>query len=107
VVSEDGIGIATPVSGVVYSALPSGSGILVVANGTSTTIAVSSTGDEGRGSDGPGRTTSTGSSDGNDADESEVAYAGAASPGRYGDTEAIGWAGYVIVGRCLIYWVAL
>lgn len=93
---SNGAGSVTTVAGVVYSALPSGSGILVVANGTSTTVSVgdgtsSSTSMNGSGEDGP--------------DESVVAFAGTASPGRYG-MGAIGWAGYmgvlVVVGMCLV-----
>ena len=101
--SENGAGSATTVAGVVYSALPSGSGVLVVANGTSTTIAVSSTGDGG--SDGSGRPTSTDSSDGSDSNESVVPFTGASSPGRY-EGRLIGWAAYlgflVMVGMCLV-----
>ena len=101
--SENGAGSATSVAGVVYSALPSGSGVLVVANGTSTTIAVSSTGDGG--SDGSGRPTSTDSSDGSDSNESVVPFTGASSPGKY-ESRVIGWAGYlgflVMIGICLV-----
>ena len=92
-----GAGGVTTVSGVVYSALPSGSGVLVVANGTSTTIAVSLTGEGG--SDGASRPTSTGSFNPN---ESVVAYAGTSSPRRY-ESGLIGLVGclsfLVIVGN--------
>ena len=100
-----GAGSATTVAGVVYSALPSGSGVLVVVDGTSTTVAVSATGDGG--GDGQSTSTSTGGSSGEDEpEESVVAYAGTASPGRYGMMGAMGWAGYlgvlVVVGMCLV-----
>jgi hypothetical protein len=107
-VSDDdggaGVGSATTVAGVVYSALPSGSGVLVVVDGTSTTVAVSSTGDGG--SDGQSTSTSTGGSSGGDEpEESVVAYAGTASAGRYG-LGVMGWAGYVgvlvMAGMCLV-----
>jgi hypothetical protein len=64
-------GDAVTVSGVVYSALPSGSGILVVADGKSTTIELSSTSGGA-----PGRTTaatSTGGSTSSGAEESKAA----------------------------------
>ena len=98
--SGNGADRATTVAGVVYSAFPSGSGVLVVVDGTlSTTIgvSVSATGD-GSSSTDDGQSTSTsttGSSDANDPDESVVAYAGAAPSGRYSIMGAIGWAGYL------------
>jgi hypothetical protein len=107
--SGNGAGSATTVAGVVYSALPSGSGVLVVVDGTSTTVAVSSTGDGG--GDGQSTSTSTSASIGSSgeeegADESVVAYAGTASAGRYGMMGSIGWTGYVgvlvVVGMCLV-----
>jgi hypothetical protein len=102
---SNGAGSVTTVAGVVYSALPSGSGVLVVANGTSTTVAVGSTGDGDSNGQSTSTSTSTNGSDGNDPDESVVAFAGTASPGRYG-MGAIGWAGYVgvlvVVGMCLV-----
>jgi hypothetical protein len=102
--SGNGAGSATTVAGVVYSALPSGSGVLVVVDGTSTTVAVSSTGDGG--SDGQSTSTSTGGSSGEDEpEESVVAYAGTASAGRYG-LGVMGWASYVgvlvMAGMCLV-----
>jgi hypothetical protein len=104
---DDGVGAgsATTVAGVVYSALPSGSGVLVVVDGTSTTIAVSSSMGVG-GSGGQSTSTSTGGSSGEDEpEESVVAYAGTASPGRY-TMGSIGWTGYVgvlvVVGMCLV-----
>jgi hypothetical protein len=103
--SGNGAGSVTTVAGVVYSALPSGSGVLVVADGTSTTVAVGSTGDGDSNGQSTSTSTSTNGSDGNDPDESVVAFAGTASPGRYG-MGAIGWAGYmgvlVVVGMCLV-----
>jgi hypothetical protein len=111
--SGNGAGRATTVAGVVYSALPSGSGVLVVVDGAlSTTIGVSAsaTGDGGSSTD-DGQSTpisTTGSSDPNDPDESVVAYAGAASSARsHGIMGAIGWAGYlgllVVAGMwCLV-----
>jgi hypothetical protein len=104
VLSGNGAGSATTVAGVVYSALPSGSGVLVVVDGTSTTVAVSSTGDGG--GDGQSTSTSTGGSSGEDEpEESVVAYAGTASAGRYG-LGVMGWAGYVgvlvMAGMCLV-----
>lgn len=99
--NNNGAGVTT-VSGTVYSALPSGSGVLVVADGTSTTIAIGPTGDGG--SDEYGRPDPTGSSKAADPDESVVAYAGAAAPAR-GGLGWIGLAGYsgfvVFVGVCL------
>jgi hypothetical protein len=93
---SNGAGSVTTVAGVVYSALPSGSGVLVVADGTSTTVSVS---------DGTSSSTSTNASGGDGPDESVVAFAGTASPGRYG-MGAIGWAGYlgalVMMGVCLV-----
>jgi hypothetical protein len=93
---SNGAGSVTTVAGVVYSALPSGSGVLVVAGGTSTTVSVS---------DGTSSSTSTNASGGDGPDESVVAFAGTASPGRYG-MGAIGWAGYlgalVMMGVCLV-----
>jgi hypothetical protein len=101
--SESGAGSVITVAGVVYSALPSGSGILVVANGTSTTIAVSSTGDGG--SEGSGQPTSRESSDGSDSNESVVPFTGASSPGKY-ESKVVGWAVYLgflmTVGMCLV-----
>jgi hypothetical protein len=98
--SNNGASVTT-VSGVVYSALPSGSGVLVVANGTSTTIAVNPT--EDGGSDGP---KSTGSSDGSDSDEFVVPFTGASSPGKH-ESKEIGWAVYlgflVMLGMCLVF----
>ena len=91
-VSENGAGSVTTVDGVVYSALPSGSGVLVVVDGTSTTVAVSFTDDGG--SDGTSTSTSTGGSGGSDPDESVLAFAGTASPGRYG-VGAMGWVSYL------------
>jgi hypothetical protein len=103
--SGNGAGSVTTAAGVVYSALPSGSGVLVVADGTSTTVAVGSTGDGDSNGQSTSTSTSTNGSDGNDPDESVVAFAGTASPGRYG-MGAIGWAGYVgvlvVVGMCLV-----
>jgi hypothetical protein len=93
---SNGAGSVTTVAGVVYSALPSGSGILVVADGTSTTVSVS---------DGTSSSTSTNGSGEDGPDESVVAFAGTASPGRY-DLGATGWAGYlgalVMMGMCLV-----
>jgi hypothetical protein len=93
---SNGAGSVATVAGVVYSALPSGSGVLVVANGTSTTVSVS---------DGTSGSTSTNGSGEDGPHESVVAFAGTASPGRY-DLGATGWAGYlgalVMMGMCLV-----
>lgn len=70
-------GSAVTVSGVVYSALPSGSGVLVVADGESTTIGLSST--TGRGSGGEPDAAATGTSNNNDAEESTIPSTGSAS----------------------------
>lgn len=74
-------------SGVVYSILPSGSGILVVANGESTTVALSPTATDG--------------SSGPDATESVVAFAGAAA-----GLKSLVWGDYLfvlgVVGLCLV-----
>lgn len=81
------------VSGVVYSVLPEGSGVLVVEGGRSTTVAVvpteSATGDGGEDGDGEGE------------DEGVVPFAGMAS-----GLECVGWGCYVlllgVVGVCLL-----
>jgi hypothetical protein len=99
-----GDGSVTTVAGIVYSALPSGSGVLVVADGTSRTVAVvgGPTGDADGGRDGPGRPTSTGNAGEDGPDETVVAYAGTASS----SMGVVGWAGYlgvlVMVGTCLV-----
>jgi hypothetical protein len=83
-------GDAVTVSGVVYSALPSGSGFLVVDDGKSTTIGLSSTTSSGStrqssatttgdGSTGRPDATATGGSSGDDAAESTAASTDAAS----------------------------
>ena len=85
---------ATTVSGVVYSALPSGSGVLVVANGSSTTIAVNPTGQP---------TSTNGSSDDDDeADprETVAAYEGnASSPWKRPGSGFVG----SVSGCCLVF----
>jgi hypothetical protein len=70
---------AVTVSGVVYSALPSGSGILVVADGKSTTIGLASP--TGSRSNGETHATATSEPTGNVNNESEAPDAGAASSG--------------------------
>jgi hypothetical protein len=70
---------AVTVSGVVYSALPSGSGILVVADGESTTIGLASPTDGS--SNVESHATATSEPTSNETDQSEVSYAGAASSG--------------------------
>lgn len=69
---------AVTVSGVVYSALPSGSGILVVADGESTTIGLGSATDISHGGGGPHATATSGSS-ATGTDDSPALYTGAAS----------------------------
>jgi hypothetical protein len=102
--ADGGGGSVTTVAGVVYSALPSGSGVLVVADGTSRTVAVvgGPTGDADGGRDGPGRPTSTGNAGEDGPDETVVAYAGTASS----SMGVVGWAGYLgvllMVGTCLV-----
>jgi hypothetical protein len=70
---------AVTVSGVVYSALPSGSGILIVADDESTTIAPASPTDGSRHSE--THATATSGPTSNETDETEVPYTGAASSG--------------------------
>lgn len=69
-------GSAVTVSGVVYSALPSGSGVLIVADGESTTIGLSSTTSTSGGEAG---TSATAGTSGSDAEESTAPSTGVAS----------------------------
>lgn len=92
---------AVTVSGVVYSLLPSSAGVLVVASGESTTIALAPTGSGGRAGDSTA-SQATGSSVGGDTTESVVPFAGAAASGK-------GWRSgncLALLGACGV-WLAL
>lgn len=80
------------ISGVVYSVLPSGAGVLVVANGESTTLAVSKT----QASDGNGGSTATGGSNDSQSTASVVPYEGGAAARRQG-AGCMLWVGCVFV----------
>jgi hypothetical protein len=93
-------GQATTVSGVVYSVLPSGSGVLVVANGQSITLEIGPTGDN---SDDEGSVaTATG---GSDAGETVVPYTGG-SASQTGVLSHLAWVACLgvvgVVGACLV-----
>lgn len=92
---------AVTVSGVVYSLLPSSAGVLVVASGESTTIALAPTGSGGRAGDSTA-SQATGSAVGGDTTESVVPFAGGAASGK-------GWRSgscLALLGVCGV-WLAL
>jgi hypothetical protein len=93
-------GQATTVSGIAYSVLPSGSGVLIDANGHLTTLEIGPT---GHNSDGGGSVaTATG---GSDADESVVPYTGdsASQTGTLGSVAGAAYLGvFGAVGACLV-----
>jgi hypothetical protein len=95
-------GQATTVSGVVYSVLPSGSGVLVVANGQSTTLEVGPTPTVDSSDDEGSAATTTGGSGG---DESVAPYTGG-STAQYSSLGSLAWIAHVsvlgFVGACLV-----
>lgn len=95
-------GQATTVSGVVYSVLPSGSGVLVVANGQSTTLEIGPTPTGDNSEDEGSAATATG---GPIADESVVPSEGGSAP-QHSGLGTLAWIAYLsvlgAVGACLV-----
>lgn len=93
-VTASGGSKATTVSGVVYSVLPSGSGVLVVADGSSTTIEVSRLANGTGTLGGESQATST-HGYGNDTEQSMAVYTGASSSR---SVHAAGVCGFLLFG---------
>jgi hypothetical protein len=95
-------GQATTVSGVVYSVLPSGSGVLVVANGQSTTLEVGPTSAGDSSNDECSAAIAT---DGSGGDESVTPYTGG-STAQYNCLGSLAWIAYIsvlgVVGAYLV-----
>ena len=95
-------GQATTVSGVMYSALPSGSGVLVVANGQSTTLELGPSPTRDSSDDVGSAATATGESGG---DESVAPYTGG-STAQYNRLRSLAWIAHVsvlgVVGAYLV-----
>jgi len=102
IIGAEGLaGQVATASGVVYSVLPSGSGVLVVASGQSTTFEIGPTGDNSN--SGGSNATATG---GSDTNESVVPYLGSSAP-QTGALGSLAWIVYLSVwgflGACLAF----